>query len=182
MALYYLNKNKTHVTFYTDSGSLMDVLRFVERNELISIKYLFGKHRRTNKLMFLREKSCSKEINACLRNFLPASIQAKFILDSEIIVTDFTLLFQNGDRAYTDKGDVIVQIKSEDKVTDVLEAFNVPLRVCPSLLAQPGTLINAVRRTETCLSYGYFEYIEDWLNLKKMEKEAVVIFSKSNMN
>jgi len=121
-------------------------------------------------MMFLRDKSCSKEINSCLRNYMPSSIQAKFILDSEIIVSEFDVLFQNGDRAYTDKGDVIVHLRSDDRLSDVLEAFNVPLRICPSLLAQPGTLISAIRRTETCLNYGHFQRIEDWLNLKQIEK------------
>lgn len=170
MALYYLNRNSAHTTFYTDAGSIMDVLRFAEQNELISIPYLLGRHRRTNKLMFLRDKRCSNELNSGLRNYLPASIQAKFILDSEIIVSDFVVHFQNGDRAYTDKGDVIVKLKAEDKVSDVLEAFNVPIRICPSLLAQPGTLINAIKRTETSQSFGYFKTIEDWLNLGKIEK------------
>lgn len=160
----------------------MDVLRFAEQNELISVPYLLGKHRRTNKLMFLRDKSCSKEINSCLRNYLPASIQAKFILDSEIIVTEFVVRFQNGDRAYTDKGDVIVQLKSDDKISELLEAFEVPLRICPSLLTQPGTLISAVRRNETGITYGYFMNIEDWLNLKKIEKAPSGAFSESNMN
>lgn len=158
----------------------MDVLRFTEQNEVISIPYLLGKNRRTNKLMFLRDKSCSKEINSCLRNFLPASMQTKFILDSEIIVTEFVVSFQNGDRAYSDKGDVIVRLKSEDKITDVLEAFSVPLRICPSLLAQPGTLISVIRRTETCLSYGYFKNIEDWLNLRQIEKVTSKLSENQN--
>lgn len=180
MALYYLNRNGNTITFYTDTGSLMDLLRFAEQNELISITYLFGKNRRSNKLMYLREKSCSKEINSCLRNFLPASIQAKFILDCEIVASEFIMNFENGIRAFTDNGDVIVRLNSEEKITELLEAFDVPLRICPTLLAQPGTLINAIKRTETFLSYGYFKNIEDWLHLRKIERGSVKLSENLN--
>lgn len=180
MALYYLNRNSTRITFYTDSGSLMDVLRFTEQNELISIPYLVGRHRRTNKLIFIRNKSCSKEINSCLRNYLPASIQSKFVLDSEIIASDFIVHFHNGDCAYTDRGDIIIHFKSEDKISEVFDAFGVPIRVCSNLLAQYGTLINVIRRNETTHNYGYFKNIEDWLSLKKIEKGSVKLSENLN--
>lgn len=170
MPLYYLNWNPNGVTFYTDSGSLGNVLAFANQNELISVPYLLGRNRRTNKLMFLRNKSCSAGINSALRNFLPASIQRNFILDSGIVAEEFVVQFENGNRVYTDKEDVIVQLKRDDKLSELLEAFEVPLSVCPTLLDQSGTLISVVRRTETYLTYGNFQRIEDWLNLKDTEK------------
>lgn len=182
MPLYYLNWNPNGLTFYTDTGSLRSVLAFADQNELISVPYLLGRNSRTNKLMFLRNKTCSTGLNSSLRNFLPASIQRNFILESEIIAHEFVVQFENGNHVYTDMKDVIVKLKKDDKLSELLEAFEVPLRICPNLISQPGVLLSAVRRTESCLNYGYFKNIEDWLKLKKMEKAPRGASFQSNLN
>jgi hypothetical protein len=181
MALYYLNKENGRIVFYTDSGSLKNLLKF-GCNELASVEYLLGRHGHTNKLGYIRNYSVSSNINACMKHYLPCSIQLKMLFDSGIVVSDFVVHFQNGIHAYTDKSDIIVKLVNEDQVTDLLEAFSVPLRICPALMTQPGVLWNLVPRTGSFEMYGSFKRISDWLSLQKYEKPIRRLCANPNNN
>lgn len=170
MALYYLNKSGNTTVLYTDTSSLFHLLRFAEPNEYVSIPYLVARHRRTQKLFYHRNGNSTGEIKGCIHDYLPASVQLNLLYDSDVIPKDFVIKFAKDITAYTDRGEMIVRLKSEDRLMDLLERLDVPARLFPALMSSPGMLFNCVLRNGAFEEYGYFNQIEDWLNLRKYEK------------
>jgi len=182
MALYYHSFQRGKTIFYTDHGSLSNILAFANPNECIRYTYLLGKHELTNKLLYLRNGKASAEVNSCLKDYLISSVQQKLLFDSRIIVREFDMQFYDGTRAYTDKGDIIVELNQPERITSLLAAFKVPLKVCPALLSTPGVLFNVTPRTGSFVEWGYFKKIEDWLNLHDYEKEIRKKFKENSLN
>lgn len=172
MALYYFTKQRDQYVFFTDTGSLRNILLFAG-NEFVSVKYLLGRHSMTNKIEYMRDGRVSGNVNTCMRDYLPGTVQMKLLFDSGIIVSDFVIHFQNGIKAYTDRKDIIVKLIKHEQLTELFEAFQVPPRACPALLTQPGTMISVVQRTGSWIDYGYFKTIEDFIQLPVYERPAL---------
>jgi hypothetical protein len=170
MALFYLNTNITPAVFYTDEGSLTNLLAFIGTSDWVSIPYLLGRDQ-SNKIAYLRNGRSSSDVNHCIKDYHPVNVTESLLRQSKVMVHDFELKTQRGDVvASTDKSDIIVRFKTKERAVDLLEAFNVPLRMCPAMLTHPGTLYHAVKRTGSFEEYGWFKNISDWLNLMKYEK------------
>lgn len=170
MALYYLNTDNTTAVFYTDEGSLYHLLDFIGNSDWVSVPYLLGRDQ-YNKVQYLRNGRSSGNINHCIKDYHPVSVTENLLRKSGITTHEFELTTQRGDVvAFTDKSDIIVRFKCKDRAVDLLEAFNVPLRMCPAMLTHPGTLYQTVKRTGSFEEYGWFKNINDWLSLMKYEK------------
>ena len=183
MALYYLNTRVTPVVFYTDNGTLRNVLRFLGDSEYVRITKLIGKHEITNRLLFARKGKASAGLT-CLHDFLPPRIHLKALSDARVITKEFFLETDSGIKAYTHHHtDLIVELTNPaERLPDLLESFRVPIRVCPALLTTPGVMYNVIPRTGSFFEYGYFKHITEWLNQPSYEKPLKRLRAKPEKN
>lgn len=183
MALYYLNTSGTTTTFYTDTGNMRSVMLFAQSSEYIRVSQFTGHHEITNQLMVIYKGRVSQQLS-CLTRFLPANIHLKQLSDVRVIPKEFCVEFDSGIKAIMrHPGDLIVTLNNcQDRLTDLLECFRVPIRVCPALLTHPGTMYNVTLRSGSFFEHGYFKSIDEWLNLPLYEKPTKRLRIKPEKN
>lgn len=182
MPLYYLNTDLTTKEFYTDSGTLRDVLKLAKGGELVRINYFLGYNEFTKKHLTIYHHKVSSDVKI-LKDWLPADLVLRFILDKHVHVQEFALEFHSGITVQCSKpSDLIIHFKEKKTIHAIFKAFSVPPKIQAPLITEPGSLFFTVQRTGEHRFYGYFKNISLWLNKIKLDKISYSAFYPTNMN
>lgn len=182
MPFYYLNTAKSVKEFYTDFGSLRDVLKIARKTELVKVNYLMSFEEFTKKPRTIYNGKSDPDVKIFM-DWMPADLVLRFFLDKHIHAVEFRIEFSSGIIAEcTAPKDLIVYFNQDDRIIDIFDAFVVPYKVRPALLTEPGSLFATVQRTGEHRFYGYFKSIKLWLRQNKFDKLKYAAFYPTNIN
>ncbi|MBL7889707.1 MAG: hypothetical protein JNL24_09145 [Bacteroidia bacterium] len=182
MPLFYLNTESNLKEFYTDNGNLRDVLLLAKPVEFVRFTYLMGVDDIDKRHKTIYNNKTSSGLHL-LRDWLPADLALKRILNEHLHVYEFIVEFDSGIVAdFRSPQELIITYKNKEETDRILEAFHVHLRARAALLRQPGSLYNVNQRTGSFALQGVFKTIHLWLKLDIFERKRVKSFEEINLN
>jgi len=180
MPLYYLNIESTKKEFFTDAGTIREVLLMMDNMELVRLKSYYGQQDLKRRYKTINKGVASPELKLLL-DWMPADMVLSRMYDNRLHTRKFLLESDYGTIIEgTTNGEIIITFGSEDRLDALFSAFGVPHFVRSELLNNPCTLIYANNRSKRIQNEGYFKSIREWVEQDVVE--SVVKNTTVNLN